>query len=841
MNSTDEPLAEQVPPEVRRRRRRRLVIAAGVFVLSLMAFFLPPLINLGKYKRSITASMSTALGRPVYVGDMQLQLLPMPGIAMSNVTVAEDPAFGYEPALHATSVVVWLRLTSLWRGRLEVSRISLDDASLNLVRSDNGQWNIGSILLRASRSHNEPTAQRRPGANPRFPYIEASDSRINFKRGLEKEPFSLDNAEFSMWQAGGPQWRLRLKAQPIRTDRVQHLSDAGEVTVEGALGRASDLGSMPVNLHADWSGAQLGEASMLLAGFDSGWRGDLDATAAVQGTLGALQLKSRLRIAALRRQEFQPVHAMDVDTRCQASYLHVQEQLGNITCFWPVDAGHLLLTGNAIFAGPPQADLHLELNQIPASFPVALLGLMRFHAGNLSATGAMNGSFQLQLGSSRSLSGGATATDVSLSWPGGTLSLPALHLDAAASQLSNSRQKHRPSSPQPIALDLQPFDLPFGEPNPLVVSARIAYPGFEIHLAGSASVARLMAAAGRFGWMENAFTVATPHGHAQLNTTTQGTWLGPLSQGTGMGTTGTMRIQDAVLQPPFLHGPLQVPSADINLSPGQVAWRNVALRFAGLSMRGSIQYPAECDQPTPCAASFTLQPGPLNAATLEAAMEGKRPGFFGRILADTLGGNAPAPWPPLHGQIQTPSLQMGKLTLHNVSATIQADGKTLTIESLDGSALGGMIHASGAMSLQSGTPQWTLSTSITGAKPSQAVTLFHEDWGKGLIDAQAKLSLAGWNSSALASSAGGSFQFTWQKGTIPGAPGSLAHFDRWTAQGTIANRALTISGGGIARARHTEPVRGTIGFDRRLNLTMQTRKGPVRVDGTLAAPVVAPH
>ena len=108
--------------------------------------------------------MSEALGRPVYVGGMQLRLLPMPGIVMSDFTVDEDPAFGYEPALHAASVVASLRLSSLWRGRLEVSRISLDEASLNLVRNSAGQWSVDSMLLRASQISNAPTGERRAGS-----------------------------------------------------------------------------------------------------------------------------------------------------------------------------------------------------------------------------------------------------------------------------------------------------------------------------------------------------------------------------------------------------------------------------------------------------------------------------------------------------------------------------------------------------------------------------------------------------------------------------------------------------------------------------------------------------
>src|ERR1700733_10057055 len=241
MTPLEETLSSDETYEPIRPPWRALAIAAVVILLVVGAIFLPPLVNLGKYKRSITASMSEALGRPVYVGGMQLRLLPMPGIVMSDFTVDEDPAYGYEPALHASSVVASLRISSLWRGRLEVSRISLDEANLNLVRNSAGQWSISSVLLRASQISNAPTGERRVGARPRFPYIEATDSRIDFKDGLEKKPFSLMNAEFSMWQANADEWRLRLRAQPVRTDLQLHLSDTGEVNVEGSLRRAAAL------------------------------------------------------------------------------------------------------------------------------------------------------------------------------------------------------------------------------------------------------------------------------------------------------------------------------------------------------------------------------------------------------------------------------------------------------------------------------------------------------------------------------------------------------------------------------------------------------------------------
>jgi hypothetical protein len=134
------------------------------------------------------------------------------------------------------------------------------------------------------------------------------------------------------------------------------------VNIEGSLRRASDLNAMPVDLRAEWSGAQLGQMSRLIAGVDGGWRGDADVTAAISGTLGGLNTQSRIRIADLRRQEFQPATSVSVDATCRSEYRRMERMLDNVTCFVPVASGHLLLTGSVSEAGSPKADadLHLE-------------------------------------------------------------------------------------------------------------------------------------------------------------------------------------------------------------------------------------------------------------------------------------------------------------------------------------------------------------------------------------------------------------------------------------------------------------------------------------------------
>ncbi|MGA8528137.1 MAG: AsmA family protein [Acidobacteriaceae bacterium] len=825
----------------------KLGMAGAAILLLVLAIFLPPLINLGKYRRSITASMSEALGRPVYVGDMQLRLLPMPGIVMSDFTVEEDPAFGAEPALHANSVVASLRMTSLWRGRLEVSRISLDEANLSLVRNTAGQWSVGSILLRASQIPNAPTGQRHAGARARFPYIEATDARIDFKNGAEKRPFSLMNAEFSMWQANADEWRLRLKAQPVRTDLELHLSDTGELQVDGSLRRADDLNEMPVRLQADWSGAQLGQVSRLLAGFDSGWRGDLHATTTIGGTVGDLQLQTRLSVTDLQRQDFQPARTLDVDATCRGEYQHPSRVLGNITCFWPVGNGHLLLTGSAQPFAPAQAHLELEVNQLPARFPLEVLGLMRPYAQNVTATGVINGSFRVDLGGQPSVAGAAKATGVVLSYPGGTLTVPTMSLVAEEPQPQAVKRPRKKGATAPVrepdAIALQPVVMAMGGAEPLRADGLVNRTGFHLHLSGQASVARLMAVGSNFGLLEDALTLAAPKGRVQLDTTATGNWIPPLMGGSsGITTTGTLHLEGAELQARFLRSPVEVVSADVELKPGEVVWQKAVLHYGAMDLQASGEYPAVCSQPGTCPATFALTAGALTAAKLETVLAGQPQGLLGEILTNALGEGDRGPWPPLRGTVEANSLELGKLAVQNVAASVAVEGKKLTIAALDGAALGGKLHASGTMDASSGTPQWAMDVRVSGASLPEAGKLFGETWGSGTAAAEAKLTMSGYQIADLAGSADGSFHFTWQNGGLPGvsrvSQPTLVHFDHWSAMGTFANHELTLTDGGVTRGARTDAVRGTIGFNRDVNLTMETRHGRVRIAGSLQHPTV---
>src|SRR5580693_4309638 len=194
--------------------KRRMVIAAVVILLGL--FLVRP--GAARLKARIANSLSRAVARPTEIGAVHLRFLPQPGFDLENLVIYEDPAFGAEPMLRASEVTALVRLSSLVRGRLDISRLELTEPSLNLVRREDGRWNWEALLERTARTPLAPTAKSKREARPGFPYIEASSGRINFKAGPEKKPYALLNADFALWQESENAWGVRLKAEPLRTD-----------------------------------------------------------------------------------------------------------------------------------------------------------------------------------------------------------------------------------------------------------------------------------------------------------------------------------------------------------------------------------------------------------------------------------------------------------------------------------------------------------------------------------------------------------------------------------------------------------------------------------------------
>ena len=378
------PTHEQTLPTPPVLRRRPVQIAIALLILLALALT-PPLINVSRLRLRIASNMSQSLGRPVHLDRVSIHLLPMPGFTLENLVVSEDPAFGYEPVIRANQVEATIRVSSLWRRHVEFSTIRfVVDAkgsapSVNIVRNAQGRWNLEDILTQAAHTATAPTAQRKAGPLPRFPYIEATGARINLKLGDEKMPFSLTEADFALWLPSPQQWHIRLQGKPARTDT--NANDTGVVRLEGTLGRASRLPDVPLDLTASWAHAQMGEATKLLTGNDAGWRGTVEAGARLTGQLSAAQLTADLHLTDLRRADFVPAKLLDVSAHCTAAADLAIVTLSQAACAIPDGAADPIVVSAPTLdlKQPRTAPATISLHQMPLAWALDWARLFSQH------------------------------------------------------------------------------------------------------------------------------------------------------------------------------------------------------------------------------------------------------------------------------------------------------------------------------------------------------------------------------------------------------------------------------------------------------------------------------
>jgi AsmA family len=485
--------------------RRRLLYAGIILFFLFLLVFGPPLVNIGRFQRRVATAIGYSLGRPVHLDRVSLTLLPVPGFNIENLVVGEDPSFGSEPIIRANSVRATLRISSLWRHQIEFSTISFAEPSVNLVHDPNGRWNIEGILLQAARIDAAPTAQRRAGPAPRFPYIEATGARLNFKQEQEKLPFSLTDADFSLWLPDPHQWHLRIKAHPVRTDLGA--SDTGTIELEAVLEAAPSLAQVPLNVQGQWRGAPLGEATRVLFGHDLGWRGEMTLAANIRGTFGESAVTTRLHLSGTRPADFVPERPLTADVECFATATGLFHAFEDLRCSWPPaatpDSPAIAVTGSIPNVHQPStASLQAGTSGISAA---TLLSWARTVTPGIpedtSASGTLTGSFSFD----GRWHGQLTLRDASLLPPPSAIDGSAepesflsgdiqLHTTALANSSVHGTSSHPPSSPS-AGLILTPTPLQLGGKAPAILEGRFDASGYSLRLSGPVTQPRLDALA----------------------------------------------------------------------------------------------------------------------------------------------------------------------------------------------------------------------------------------------------------------------------------------------------------------------------------------------------------
>ncbi|MGB6974805.1 MAG: AsmA family protein [Terracidiphilus sp.] len=863
--------------EVQRRRRKRrrlwLVLAAAVVLLAVLV--VPPMISIGRYKARISELMSQSLGRPVRLSSLELRLLPRPEFVLTDLTVEEDPAFGAEPVLRANSVTAAIRLLSLWRGRLAISSVSVDEASLNLVRAQSGRWNLDSLFRTAAKHSRSGEGEPR-----QLPYLEATNSRVNIKNGLEKLPFSLVDADLSFWQESPGVWRLRLRGQPARTDVQLDLADTGIVKLEASMHRAPELREMPIRVDMEWSEAQLGQLSRLIIGSDPGWRGDLTADLHLSGTPDSAKVTTRLRATGVHRAEFAPASPLDFDANCTFDYHYTGRSVANLGCDSPLGDGQVRLAGE--LPGNAPAQLSLVVKKIPVQAGLDLLRTLRSGIDeDLEAEGTVSGELKYDAakpeedGEAKAAPPGGRArvadsrmqaeakTSAAAASPlTGSLVVEGFQLSGGA--LRQAIQVPKITLEPAIAVEGQmpalttEVALPAGGSAPLNTTLQLGKQGYQVTLQGPASLGRLREWAAVVGLSSSSPLDGLSGEAATLQLHAQGPWLPvpePLFPGNataGPGATvppaanqetdrlsGTMEFHDVKWRPNFLANEVDISQAVLTLGGNTLVWDPVAFSYGPVKGAASLQVPLACGENAPCSPHVEIHFGELDAGKLEAALLGaRRPDTLLSSLLARFQTSGSGAWPQAEGTVTADTLTMGLLALKSVTATVRMQASEADVEGFRGELLGGSVQGSGTVS-NGNQPSYALEGSFEKLNPQAVCKLLELRCTGREISGDGKLAFAGFAGKDVGGTAKGTLHFDWRRGTLSAAagaaePAALARFDRWTGEAAIANGTMTLEQNQVRRGSRATPVEATITFGKPPKVAFGASPGPKPQSGKAA-------
>src|SRR3974390_1578640 len=141
------------PPRHRRFTLGRALLLGLVLALLYGAGILvAPSIPATQFEAPLKQALERALNRTVELSDVRYSLYPSPGLSTKNLVLHDSAEFGLEPLAYVSEIRVGLSWVSLLRGKLECSSVLLDEASLNIARTENIGWNFGRFLSQMTRN-----------------------------------------------------------------------------------------------------------------------------------------------------------------------------------------------------------------------------------------------------------------------------------------------------------------------------------------------------------------------------------------------------------------------------------------------------------------------------------------------------------------------------------------------------------------------------------------------------------------------------------------------------------------------------------------------------------------
>ncbi len=126
-------------------RKVGIVIGTIALVLIVAVVVFAATFNVNQYRGTIQSELEKRLDRRVALGDMHLGIFP-PRLQVQNLSIADNPKFNdAKPFVEAQELDVSVKLLPLLSKSVEISSLSLQRPSVELIKDAQGMWNFSTI------------------------------------------------------------------------------------------------------------------------------------------------------------------------------------------------------------------------------------------------------------------------------------------------------------------------------------------------------------------------------------------------------------------------------------------------------------------------------------------------------------------------------------------------------------------------------------------------------------------------------------------------------------------------------------------------------------------------
>ncbi len=808
--------------------RKLFAILGGLIALIVIALLvLPAFVNVNQYHDRIQAELQSRLGRRVALGTMRLSLLP-PKFRVANVQVADDPAFSTaRPFAQAAELDVAVKLLPLLRKDLEISSLTLERPTIELIKNARGAWNFSTIGQPAPAG-----AQRAP--SPAQPPSNQQNFALD-KLVIRDGQVALTDLQKRQARAVYDHIDLALKNfapnKPFSLDAAVHLPGAGKQTL---------------NIAGD--GGPLNSTSPALTPF--------------KGTI------TMNEVSLLAAQRFLSSPALQGTDAVISGRMEVNNQAGKVASNGSLKLTNVRLKGTEI-GYPIEADYDLN-DDLTRDFIQIARGSLKLGAAPLSITGSLNAALtpaqaNLQVKASNvSLSEAArlaSAMGMGLT-PGttvngqltadvhvqGAISQPAMNGTISARNLAlTGKELPQAVSVPAIDLTLSPTQIQSNDftakTGGTTLNLRFALAGYTSASPNlNATVRTTNASVAELLTMAKAYSPAAAdmNGSGSLNLDLRA--QGPIKNASLLALSGTGQLHNAALQPATLTQPLFVPGANLSFTQNSVNIQNLAAHLGQTHVSGALSV-SNFAAPH---LQFNLNADKINVAELQQITSGQGAPARKQARSFALVPSAEAAAAPQPGPLQKATgggtLSAGtivndQLVLNNAHANVTLDRGVIRLAPLTAELYGGQENGTIVVDTRR-TPLGVMVTSslqrVDANKLLSAVsplkqTLF------GLLAANSNISFNAANSNDIARTLNGKLALNLVNGRLAGIDllHEIASVGKFLSGASGATKGFTEIAGltgdfnvvnGLAQTNNLKATLGTgsLAGDGAINLAEQT-------------------